>query len=101
MRTNSRHHFLLIALLLVGVALSINGEAEAGCRTCDRAGYYEQPVVIVRRPAVVLRPQYRTEYIPCGAGVVVNQGQYHTEASLIRQPRCFHGDGDIPVSYRN
>lgn len=93
--------FLLIALLAIGLAFSITDKAEAGCRTCDHVGDYEQPVAIVRRPAVVLRPQYRTEYIPCGAGVVVNQGQYHTEASLIRQPRCFHGDGDIPVSYRN
>jgi|SRR5579862_1711404 len=99
MRTNLRHRFLLIALLLGGLALSITGKAEAGCRTCDRAGYYEQPVVIVRRPAVVLRPQYRTEYIPCGDGFVVNQGQYQTEASLIAQPRCF--DTDALVSYRN
>jgi hypothetical protein len=91
--------FLLIALLAVGLASSITGKAAAGCRTCDRAGYYEQPVPFVRRPAVVLKPQYLTEFVPCGDGAVVNQGQYHTEASLIPRPRCFYGDA--PVSYRN
>ena len=99
MRTNMRRIFLLIALLPAGLVLSTSDKAAAGCRSCSYAGYYEQPVPIVRRPAVVLTPQYLTEYIPCGNGVVVNQGQYRTEASLIPQPRCFYGDA--PVSYRN
>ena len=76
MRTNTRKLFLLIALLQAGLVLSMTGKAAAGCRTCYHAGYYEQPVPIVRRPAVVLTPQYVTEYVPCGDGVVVNQGQY-------------------------
>jgi hypothetical protein len=95
MRPNTRQRFLLIALLPVGLALSMTGKASAGCRTCNYAGYYEQPVLIVRRPVVVLTPQY----IPCGDGLVVNQGQYHTEASLIPRPRCFCGH--VLVSYRN
>ena len=96
MRTNARQRFLLIALLPVGLALSMTGEAAAGCRTCNYAGYYEPPVAIVQhRPVVILTPQY----IPCGDGLVVNQGQYHTEASLIPRPRCFCGD--VLVSYRN
>ena len=99
MRTNTRKRFLLIALLQAGLVLSMTGKAAAGCRTCYHAGYYEQPVPIVRRPAVVLTPQYVTEYVPCGDGVVVNQGQYHTEASLIPRPRCFYGEA--LVSYRN
>jgi hypothetical protein len=32
-----------------------------------------------------------SEYVPCGDGVVVNQGQYHTDAALIAKPRCFDG----------
>jgi hypothetical protein len=99
MHKNVRQRILLIALLAAGLALSITGEATAGCWTCAHVGYYEQPVPVVRRPAVVLTPQYLTEYVPCGDGVVVNQGQYHTEASLIPRPRCFYGDA--PVSYRN
>jgi hypothetical protein len=99
MRTNTRQRFLLIALLPVCLALSITGKAVAGCRTCNYTSYYEQPAVIVRRQAVVLTPQYLTDYVPCGDGVLVNQGQYHTEASVIPRPRCFYGDA--PVSYRN
>lgn len=94
-----RQRFLLIALLATGLALSITGKAAAGCPTCAHTGYYEQPVPIVRRPAVVLTPLDLTEYVPCGNGVVVNQGQYHTEAPLIPRPRCF--SGDAPVSYGN
>jgi hypothetical protein len=90
--------FLLIAWLATGLAFSITGKAAAGCRTCDHTGYYEQPEPVVRRPAVVLTLQYLTEYVPCGDGVVVNQGQYRTKASLIPQQRCFY---DAPVSYRN
>ncbi len=74
MRTHTRQRFLLIALLPVGLVLSMTGKADAGCRTCNYVGYYEQPVPIVRRPVVVLTPQYLTEYVPCGDGVVVNQG---------------------------
>ena len=36
----------------------MTGKAAAGCRTCNYVGYYEQPVPIVRRPVVVLTPQY-------------------------------------------
>lgn len=99
MRMNMRQRFLLIALLPVSLTLSFTGNAAAGCRFCNHAGYYKQPIPVVRRPAVVLTPQYLTEYIPCGDGFVVNQGQYRTEASLIAQPRCFNSDA--PVSYRN
>jgi hypothetical protein len=95
MRTNTRQRFLLIALLPLALALSVTREASAGCRTCNHVGYYEQPVLIVHRPVVVLTPQY----IPCGDGLLVNQGQYHTEASLIPRPRCFCGEA--LVSYRN
>jgi hypothetical protein len=34
---------------------------------------------------------YLSEYVPCGDGSLVNQGQYHTEAALIAKPRCFQG----------
>jgi hypothetical protein len=91
-----RQRFLLIALLATSVASSFVGKAAAGCGTCV---YTEQPEPVVRRSAVVLTPQYMTDYVPCGNGVVVNQGQYHTEAALIPQPPCFYGDA--PVSYRN
>jgi hypothetical protein len=94
-----RRLFLLVALLPAGLVLSGSDEAAAGCRGCKYAGYYEQPVPVVRRPAVVLTPQYLTEYVPCGDGVLVNQGQYRTEASVIPQRRCFAAD--VPVSYRN
>jgi hypothetical protein len=99
MRKNIRQRFLLVALLPVCSALSATDEAAAGCLTCNHVGYFEQPVAIVRRPPVVLTPQYLTDYVPCGDGVLVNQGQYHTEASVIPRPRCFYGDA--PVSYRN
>lgn len=92
-----RQRFLFIAVLAMGLALSFTGKAAAGCGTCYHVDYYEQPVLVVRRPAVVLAPQYVTEYIPCGNGYVVNQGQYHTRAATIAQPRCFHDYG--PAMY--
>ena len=86
--------FFLIVLLAIGSALPFAGKAAA----TDWLGYtgpYVQPDLIVRRPFVVLNPYYLSEYIPCGNGSVVNQGQYHTNAALIVQPRCF--DGYAPV----
>jgi hypothetical protein len=99
------HQRLLIVLCAMALALSFTGNAAAGCGgNCDHNYYYysqfyEQPEVIVRRPSVVLKPYNVTEYIPCGDGVVVNQGQYRTKAALIVQLSCFHDD--VPVKYRN
>jgi hypothetical protein len=95
----------LSVLFAMALALSFTGKAAAGCSgNCGYADYYfspyEQPKLVVRRPNVVLVPHYVLEYIPCGDGVVVNQGQYRTEAALIFQPRCFYDD-EVPVKYRN
>jgi hypothetical protein len=88
---NMRQRFFLIALLAIGSALPFSGKAAAtGC--CGYTGYYVvQPELVVRRPFVVLNPYYLSEYVPCGDGNVVNQGQYHTNAALIAQPSCFEG----------
>lgn len=98
-----RQRFLLVTLPVIGLVLSFAGDAAASCVTCGYTGhhsvYYEQPVLVVRRPPVVLKLLEVTEYIPCGDGAVVNQGQYRTEAALIPQPRCFRDD--VPVHYRN
>lgn len=96
---NMRHRILLSALLAIGAAALFTGNATAG--GCGSCGYYAPPVtviarytvqpkLIVRRAFVVQQPYYLSEYVPCGNGYAVNQGQYHTEASLIAQPRCFH-----------
>ena len=83
----------MAALLAIGSALPFIGNAEAGC--CGYCGYYApyavQPEVIVSRTFVVLWPYYFNEYVPCGSGYVVNQGQYHTDAALIANPRCVYG----------
>jgi hypothetical protein len=84
--------FFPIILLAIGSALPFTGEAAAtGC--CGLTSYYEpyavQPVLVVSRPIVVQQPYYRSEYVPCGEGFVVNQGQYRTNAAEIAQPRCF------------
>ena len=92
-----RQRFFLIALLAIGLALPFTGKAAAtGC--CGYTGwpdyyvsYAVQPVPVVIRPIVVPQPYYLSEYVPCGDGSVVNQGQYHTEAPLIAKPRCFQG----------
>jgi hypothetical protein len=89
--------FFLIVLLAIGSALPFTGKAAAtGC--CGYTSYYApyvpyvvQPELFVQRPFVVLSPYYLSEYVPCGDGVVVNQGQYHTDAALIAKPRCFDG----------
>lgn len=87
-----RRRFLLIALFAVGSALPFIGNARAAdCDSCGypaHYGYAEQPKLFVTHPSIFLRPYYRSEYIPCGNGYVVNQGQYHTEASLIAELRC-------------
>ena len=83
--------FSLIVLLAIGSALPFTGKAAAtGC--CGYTSYYVvQPEPVVIRPIVVPQPYYLSEYVPCGDGSVVNQGQYHTEAALIAKPRCFQG----------
>ena len=83
--------FSLIVLLAIGSALPFTGTAAAtGC--CGYTSYYVvQPEPVVIRPIVVPQPYYLSEYVPCGDGSVVNQGQYHTEAALIAKPRCFQG----------
>jgi hypothetical protein len=87
-----RRRFLLIALLAVGSALPFIGNARAAdCDNCGYPAYYgyaAQPKLVVGHPYIILHPYYVSEYIPCGNGYVVNQGQYHTEASLIAKPRC-------------
>ena len=106
-----RQRFFLIALLAIGLALPFTGKAAAAdlpftrkaaavdCGICGGyTDYYAvQPELVVRRPFVVLEPYYLSEYVPCGDGSVVNQGQYHTNAALIAQPRCF--DGYAPTRY--
>jgi hypothetical protein len=89
-----RQRFFLATLLAIGLAFLFIGNAAAGgCGYCGYAGYYVpytvQPKLIVRRPLVVLRPYFLFEYVHCGNGYVVNQGQYHTDATLIARPRCF------------
>jgi hypothetical protein len=73
-----RPRFLSIALPTLGLVLSFAGDAAARCSACGytgySSGYYEQPVLVVRPPPVVLKPLEVTEYIPCGDGAVVNQG---------------------------
>jgi hypothetical protein len=70
----------LFTLFAIGAALSFTSEAAAGdCNNCGHGyyshhNYYEQPTLVVRRPIVVLKPYYVTEYVPCGDGLVVNQG---------------------------
>jgi hypothetical protein len=87
--------FFLIILLAIGSASPLTGKAAAtGC--CGYTGYYVpyavQPVpTVVIHPIVVPQPYYLTEYVPCGEGFVVNQGQYHTNAALIAQSPCFVG----------
>ena len=88
-----RQRFFLVALLSIGLAFLFIGNAAAGsCGYCGYGTYYVpytvQPNLIVRRPLVVLRPYFLLEYVPCGNGYVANQGQYHTDAALIAQPRC-------------
>lgn len=86
--------FFLIVLLAIGSALPFTSKAAAtGC--CGYTGYYVpyavQPVPAVIRPIVVPQPYYLSEYVPCGDGLVVNQGQYHTNAAVIAQSPCFLG----------
>jgi hypothetical protein len=87
-----RLRFLLIALLAVGSALPFIGNATAAdCNNCGYPAYYGyavQPKLVVGHPSIILDPYYLSEYVPCGNGDVVNQGQYHTKASLIAKPRC-------------
>ena len=94
---------LLITLPVLGLALFFAGGAAAGCDGCGYgatyAAYYKQPVLVVRRPPVVLKPLAITEYIPCGEGAVVNQGQYRTDEAFIPRPPCFRSVA--PVNYRN
>ena len=90
-----RKRFFQTALFAIGLALLFIGNADAGgCGYCGYTGYYVpytvQQKLIVRRSVVVVQPYYLSEYVPCGNGYVVNQGQYHTKASLIAQPRCFY-----------
>ena len=86
-----RQRFLLIALLAFGLVSYFDGEAVAtDCRHCGQHYYYEQPITFVRHPIVVPTPYYVNEYIPCGEGALVNEGQYQTTASLIPRPRCFN-----------
>lgn len=89
-----RQQLFLTTFLAISLGILLIGDASAdGCGYCGHAGYYVpytvQPKLIVRRPLVVLRPYFLPEYVPCGNGYVVNQGQYHTDAALIAQPRCF------------
>jgi hypothetical protein len=93
---NMRQRFFLIALLAIGLALPFTGNAlAADCGNCGYTGHYVpyavQPVPVVIRPIVVPQPYYLSEYVPCGDGFVVNQGQYHTDAAVIAQPSCFVG----------
>ena len=100
---NMRERLFLIALFAIGSALPFTGNAlAADCGNCGYTGHYVpyvpyvvQPEVVVIRPIVVPQPYYISEYVPCGDGVVVNQGQYHTDAALIAKPRCF--DGYAPI----
>jgi hypothetical protein len=94
---NMRQRLFLFALLAIGLALPFTGKAAAtGC--CGYTGwpdyyvpYAEQPVSVVIRPIVVPQPYYLSEYVPCGDGLLVNQGQYHTNAAVIAQSPCFLG----------
>ena len=83
--------FSLIVLLAIGSALPFTGKAAAtGC--CGYTSYYVvQPETVVIRPIVVLQPYYLSEYVPCGDGLLVNQGQYHANAAVIAQSPCFLG----------
>ncbi len=85
-----RQDHVLSALLAIGVAAVFAGSAAAGgCGNCGYTGYYTvQPELIVRRPLVIRKPYVIPEYVPCGNGYVINQGQYHTDAALIARPRC-------------
>jgi hypothetical protein len=87
-----RRRFLLITLLTIGSALPFIGNARAAdCDNCGYPadfGYAVQPKLVVGHPSIILDPYYLSEYIPCGNGEVVNQGQYHTKASLLAKPRC-------------
>ena len=85
--------FFLTTLLAIGLAFMFIGIAAAGgCDNCGYAGYYVpytvQPKLIVRRSRIVIQPYLLPEYVPCGNGYVANRGQYHTDATLIAQPRC-------------
>lgn len=89
-----RQRYFLSTLLAIGLAFVFVGNAAAGgCGDCDYTRYYVpytvQPRLIVRRSLVVQSPYVISEYVPCGRGYVVNQGQYHTDAALIARPRCF------------
>jgi len=71
--------------------LFIGNARAADCDNCGYLadfGYAVQPKLVVGHPSIILDPYYLSEYIPCGNGEVVNQGQYHTKASLLAKPRC-------------
>ena len=90
----SMQRFLLMILLAIGSALPLTGKAAAnGC--CGYTSYYApyavQPLLVVIHPTVVPQTYYLSEYVPCGNGSVVNQGQYQTNAALIAQSPCFLG----------
>jgi hypothetical protein len=89
-----RRRFFQIALLAIGLALTFTGKvAAADCGNCGYTSDYGlsyQPELIVVHPVVVAEPYYFPEVVACGDGNVINQGQYHTEAALISQPRCAH-----------
>lgn len=89
-----RQRFLLIALLAIGSALPFVGNARAGdCNNCSYPtydNYWVQPKLFLRHPSVFVPPYYFTEYLPCGNGYVVNEGQYHVQATTIPEPRCHY-----------
>jgi hypothetical protein len=55
------------------------------------SNYTLQPAEVVIHPIVVPQTFYVSEYVPCGNGLLVNQGQYHSNAAVIAQLPCFPG----------
>lgn len=87
-----RKRFFLIPSLAIASALLFDSSAQsADCLDCGQPaydGYISQPTLVVRHPLALLQPYYVTDYIPCGKGDLVNQGQYHTKAETIPESSC-------------
>ena len=98
MRTNTRQRFLLIALLSSGLSLVDDWQSSGWLsdllsrRLLRAAGTDCAPSG--RGPNAAIRDGI----CPVRRWLVINQGQYHTEASLIPRPRCFYGEAPGELS---